>query len=223
MRLNTGGGPVIEDDPGPTATERFGIFAATGIYGLPGLFGNNWGVADAAGNTDTGINVSTTASGAELRFTLQTAETYLMELKRLSDGALLFSHAGNLSATGAGPIDSLEITLFGNGSGNGQTGATMQRTGEREFYFNNLSIESSGNVILPPGDYNQDGSVDAADYVWWRKFDGTPEKYDEWRANFGSSATGGTAMASGVPEPSAVCLSIIALGYLLLGLRAQAA
>jgi hypothetical protein len=36
-----------------------------------------------------------------------------------------------------------------------------------------------------PGDFNNDGSVDAADYVVWR-FEGRPlEDYDLWAANFG--------------------------------------
>jgi hypothetical protein len=45
------------------------------------------------------------------------------------------------------------------------------------------------------GDYNGDGSVDAADYVVWRKnpamFGGDPAGYNTWRTNFGGSAGGG--------------------------------
>jgi len=40
-------------------------------------------------------------------------------------------------------------------------------------------------------DFNRDGVVDAADYVGWRKHDGTPAGYLNWRANFGSAAPGG--------------------------------
>ena len=98
IRLNTGDGPVVPNHPTSTATERFGIFAGSGIYGQPGLFGTNWAVADAAGDTDAGVDISTTASGAQLLFTLETDETYSMQLKRRSDGALLYSHSGNLSS-----------------------------------------------------------------------------------------------------------------------------
>ena len=39
-----------------------------------------------------------------------------------------------------------------------------------------------------PGDYNQDGNIDAADYVVWRKTDGTQTGYDTWRAHFDQGA-----------------------------------
>ena len=55
-----------------------------------------------------------------------------------------------------------------------------------------------------PGDYNQDGSVDAADYVVWRKNDINGQQgYDTWRANFGATAGSGSASSSNaaVPEP----------------------
>jgi hypothetical protein len=79
-----------------------------------------------------------------------------------------------------------------------------------------------------PGDYNDNGTVDAADYVVWR--DGGPlqnetvtvglvtgEDYDEWRANFGTMASGGSAIAQSgnrVPEPAiaylfAACVAIL--------------
>lgn len=215
IRLNTGHGPVIENDPNSTATERLLMFAGTGLSGTPGLFGNNWGVADAAGYSDTGVTVGTTTAGTEFLFTLQTAETYEMALKRLSDGAVLYSHSGSLSAAGAGAIDTIEIAIYGNGSGNGLTGATMQRTGEREFYFNNLRVNSSSTL---GGDYNQNGVVDAADYVVWRKgLDTayTQSDYGIWRMNFGMPlAALGTTLGS-VPEPSVACLAGISFGLAL--------
>ena len=43
-------------------------------------------------------------------------------------------------------------------------------------------------VVGLTGDVDQNGAVDAADYVWWRKFDGTPATYESWRSNFGNTA-----------------------------------
>ena len=43
----------------------------------------------------------------------------------------------------------------------------------------------------PTGDYNGDGTVDAADYVLWRKTGGSQDDYETWRAQFGET-TGAT-------------------------------
>jgi hypothetical protein len=72
-----------------------------------------------------------------------------------------------------------------------------------------------------PGDYNNDGRVDAADYVVWRKdpasFGGDPGGYDTWAANFGNPPGGGsTALGatSAVPEPASMLLLLLALAGL---------
>jgi len=53
------------------------------------------------------------------------------------------------------------------------------------------------------GDYNNDDTVDAADYAVWRKtgIDGQQE-YDNWRANFGQMAGSGSLSNATVPEPA---------------------
>ena len=81
-------------------------------------------------------------------------------------------------------------------------------------------------VALPfglPGDYNNNGVVDAADYVVWRKGVGvapTPANYNIWRAHFGETLDGGSASAlplppsaleSAVPEPSGLLLACCGL------------
>ncbi len=55
-----------------------------------------------------------------------------------------------------------------------------------------------------PGDFNGDHVVDAADYTYWRKYDGTAEDYDLWRQHFGETLTGSGSSLPGsspVPEP----------------------
>ncbi|MEX0610642.1 MAG: SUMF1/EgtB/PvdO family nonheme iron enzyme, partial [Pirellulales bacterium] len=65
------------------------------------------------------------------------------------------------------------------------------------------------------GDYNHDDSVDAADYVVWRKNSGTSEEYTIWRANFGNMLGSGSAIATSAPEPSTLLLGAMAgLGLL---------
>ena len=87
-----------------------------------------------------------------------------------------------------------------------------------------------GPIIgVAAGDYNKNGSVDAADYVVWRRAvgqnvpfytvaDGTGDgmvnqlDYDVWRRNFGKSIPGvGSGTASpAVPEPSSLFLVLLA-------------
>ncbi|HEY3392360.1 MAG TPA: hypothetical protein VGK58_06620 [Lacipirellulaceae bacterium] len=81
------------------------------------------------------------------------------------------------------------------------------------------------------GDYNTNGTVDAADYIVWRKNLGTEfdmpndttpgdigtEDFDEWRANFGASSSG-PAAATSIPEPAAYFLFSIG-GCLSLAVR----
>ncbi len=72
------------------------------------------------------------------------------------------------------------------------------------------------------GDFNNDGIVDAADYVVWRKNLGSQDDYNLWRTNFGRTAASGTAgnlagsVSSSVPEPSSIVV-------LLLGVALSAA
>jgi hypothetical protein len=56
------------------------------------------------------------------------------------------------------------------------------------------------------GDFNDDGVVDAADYVVWRDGLGTiyaQSDYGEWRANFGQTGGRGLSVSRTVPEPDA--------------------
>ncbi len=65
-----------------------------------------------------------------------------------------------------------------------------------------------------PGDFNQNGVVDAPDYVVWREYLGTTytqSDYNTWRAHFGqtmgSSADSGSSVnGASVPEPSLIWL-----------------
>jgi hypothetical protein len=58
------------------------------------------------------------------------------------------------------------------------------------------------------GDYNGDGSVDAADYVMARN--GTGD-LATWRSMFGATHQGSVAMSASIPEPASCLLAILAL------------
>jgi hypothetical protein len=74
-----------------------------------------------------------------------------------------------------------------------------------------------------PGDFNDDGIVDAADYVVWRKGLGaeyTQDDYEGWHENFGSTpgaASTGASTQAAVPEPTSIL--IISLAGLCLASR----
>jgi hypothetical protein len=67
-------------------------------------------------------------------------------------------------------------------------------------------------IATLPGDFNNDNRVDAEDYVVWRKTDGAPAKYSEWRANFGASGTGGGSHAELIAAPEPVAAMQLAAG-----------
>jgi hypothetical protein len=84
------------------------------------------------------------------------------------------------------------------------------------------SISVTGTLS---GDYNNNGVVDAADYVLWRKHNNTavtlpndstpgtdPSDYNVWRAHFGQTAGSGvgTSANAAVPEPTTLVLLIFA-------------
>jgi len=76
-----------------------------------------------------------------------------------------------------------------------------------------VSILAGESAPGPTGDYNGDGKVDAADYVVWRKTDGTPAGYNAWRANFGQTVGAGSLVPAdmgvhAVPEPTSLWLGL---------------
>jgi hypothetical protein len=81
------------------------------------------------------------------------------------------------------------------------------------------------------GDFNDDGLIDSADYILWRKNFGAPfteTDYDAWRKNFSDSDSGSTASlaTSGaasngwpVPEPHAQLLLATLATFALISRR----
>jgi hypothetical protein len=103
------------------------------------------------------------------------------------------------------------------GDANAATGTALNSAAVFQFEFD----------VPQRGDFNQDGAVDAADYVVWRNELGTiytQSDYDVWRANFGQMAGVGAASraasthfvgapplrlaepAPAVPEPTSIVL-----------------
>jgi hypothetical protein len=128
------------------------------------------------------------------------------------------------------------------GSGFSNTGNVFTSLGTRTQYgtiaeaaITTIVRTNLGPSLLP--DYNDNGVVDAADFVLWRDTfeqtgmnlaadgnnDGTVNQadYDLWRAHFGATAAAGPAASAAasssalaVPEPGTVFLYIVGIGLL---------
>jgi hypothetical protein len=74
--------------------------------------------------------------------------------------------------------------------------------------------------VLITGDFNHDGFVNDADYVVWRKNNGSAADYNAWRANFGAVLGSGSGVGLGslnganVPEPTSFVLLTMAATFL---------
>ncbi len=158
--------------------------------------------------------------------------SWSIELGGASADKLAVTGNINLSAT-----DSLDIT----GTGTGTSWIIGTYTGSLTGIFDTVTpgytvSYTGGNITLNAaagiaGDFNNDGKVDAGDYVTWRKNDGTNNAlpndnglstpiraahYDLWRANFGKPTPGAGSSLDGaaVPEPSSLALLMLALATL---------
>lgn len=139
---------------------------------------------------------------------------------------------GGFTPTAGATFDLIKAgTGFGStGTGtteNVGTGKGFTLLGEDVGVFSLAFVPSGAGEILRAtflgatlaGDYNGNGTVDAGDYVLWRKspaaYGGTPGGYNTWRANFGRPPGSGSGLGSAsVPEPSAGLLLVlgVALG-----------
>jgi hypothetical protein len=114
-------------------------------------------------------------------------------------------------------FDRAEVYRFAGGSPNIARAADIELELRNAFQYTMPAWSVTALVLTsdgPPGDFNFDGQVDAADYVVWRKIGGGGSEYANWRATFGMTVGqgGGFAKAS-VPEPSSWLL--IATGIAL--------
>jgi hypothetical protein len=102
------------------------------------------------------------------------------------------------------------------------------------LYFNLTSTSTAINLTVAGvlGDYNKSGTIDAADYVLWRKTitqsgpalaaDGNnngvidPADFTIWRNSYGAQAGAGATLPGQIPEPASLLMLFIAIANLTL-------
>jgi PEP-CTERM motif-containing protein len=187
------------------------------------------------------------------------------------------SATGALNSTGWNSFQEQNLAGFpaGNGSGNGweQFGGSSSNVIGESYLTSSSAVANNASMNLgsgfnvggahnlvfqygaftnvtanPTGDYNNDGTVNAADYVLWRD-GGTlfndpspgvqPSDYDQWKANFGTSGglvgpstltpgfvryvTSGVGSGAAVPEPTSVFLAGVGLAVMSITARRRTA
>jgi hypothetical protein len=135
------------------------------------------------------------------------------QFRRLRDGDRLF-YRGNAAG------------LYVNGTQNADIASLvdLDHVTLADILLANTSIDFlPKNVFFVPksGDYTGDGLVDAADYIMWRRTQGTSnvwadgnrdgvvdaDDYSIWAANFGSTPASGNGTA--VPEPTSAVMTLL--------------
>jgi fibronectin-binding autotransporter adhesin len=194
--------------------------------------------------THTGTGITTVAGGGALGGTGSLGGNLILD----EGGSLVtefvsglidpLAIAGNLNLSAL--ANSLTVTGTGTGTSWVIATYTGSLTGTFESITSGFSIDygsgSNSQITLSagpmgvPGDYNQNGVVDSADYVLWRNSVGPgslPNEggispgvvdtadYNFWRARFGATSAAGSGIGGSlVPEPG----SLYAIAAALVGL-----
>jgi hypothetical protein len=142
-----------------------------------------------------------------LQMEIAGGDTLSNDLLAINGTAML---AGTLEATLVGEValslhDSFTLLTASDGITGTFENLLMPTLADDLFWYVQYAggeVRASVEEVIP-GDFNRDGTADAADYVLWRKAGGTGSLSD-WQTNFGESVPEESTPASTVPEPSAV-------------------
>lgn len=182
----------------------------------------------------TGADFEQTAAGL---LEIELAGTGLADYDRMSltgvadlDGELAVSLLGGF-APALGDVFTLvtAASVLGQFASEDFSSASLDPGLAWDVLYNPTSVQLAViEELFLAGDYNEDGTVDAADYTVWRdnlgqaivlpNEDATPgmvtqEDYDVWKANFGAVLGAGSGSLASVPEPGTLGLVLLLLGF----------
>jgi hypothetical protein len=175
---------------------------------------NNWG-SSASGTTSLNLAGFSMCNGSCLNQTTATTKSYLAgpnnSRKTFYNRQRFDVDPSNCIGSGGGHLNPLLQIIDDDGMFRGWVGVEAS-----------LYSEQPGSAIVAiydlndfvPGDLNNNGVVDSADYVVWRKNNGSLSDYNLWRANFGRTSGSGLGSEFGspqamVPEASGLCIAAI--------------
>lgn len=143
-----------------------------------------------------------------------------------ADASSVYAQNSIVSATFNGSTYNWKISYTGNitwADPNASTTTSIAGTGGAD-----VVLIGDSSIIVPvgiPGDFNNDGKVDAGDYANWKK-NAVPNstlpndngvgnqaaRFSLWRANFGKPPGAGSGLGSAaVPEPQSLLLALFGL------------
>jgi hypothetical protein len=189
----------------------------SGSAGAEVHVGASPGIIDVTGNwNNTGLEIN-------LELDNLSSSQVAGEQYDLLDITGAFTHGGAVSidlSQFVGPPSTEQLKLIGWTSQVGLSSATaVSFTGGSPLAFSfqadGLYVTAIGSGL--PGDHNEDGTVDAADYVAWRKFNiNGSQGYEDFVARFGEPGSGGAPQKATVPEPASWILWLgIGIGQVL--------
>jgi hypothetical protein len=235
-QVGTGGGPSTGNNVHAllwtgTAASKVDLhpagFTTSTAYGVSGTIQVGQGAGPSTGNNDHALLwQGTAASFVDLHpagFTLSTALAASPAGQVGGAGTIDEGHAMLWHGTPASAVDlHAYLSFLGN-----VTDSQASDINDAGVIFGTVTLDNfeSRAVIWSPlaesgvaGDYNNNGIVDTADYIAWRKNthplfnevttigSATAQDYTEWRKRFGNPPASGTLDGITIPEPSALAL-----------------
>ncbi|HMP07672.1 MAG TPA: hypothetical protein PJ982_15080, partial [Lacipirellulaceae bacterium] len=169
----------------------------------------------------TTVAASVVLDGATLQMDLNntnqglTSDKFQVQGPTTLQGSLVVHVDAPIGYSPSGNVSVLSAT---NGIVN--NASSLSLAGPAAALFSGVSVVGNELVLLSaagiPGDFNNDGRVDGADFLVWQRGQSptsmSPADLMTWRTNFG--APGVAASAGGVPEPGAA-IQLVLLASML--------
>jgi hypothetical protein len=126
----------------------------------------------------------------------------------------------NLNSQGSSTVDvnisGVSLDISGTKWLYGQSQTTPLETSLATGLGNSFSVSVPFRSIVAllidatlPGDFNRDGVVDSADFIYWQKTGGSADDYLVWQQNFGRTDGSGAGAGGSVPEPASSLMFVL--------------